>query len=208
MSRSHVVKEGECLASTAFQHGHLPDTIWNDDANAELRKGRNPYALKAGDVLEVPDLRLKQADVATGKVHRFRRRAVPEKFRARLCEDGKPRAKTRFELAIGDVVVTGETDDDGRLEQWMPPDAASAKLTLTLRSGKSEVYKLTFGTLAPDTTGDGLRRRLANLGRLRSAAPDAMTETALLRFQADHGLPLTGEPDDATREVLAALYTE
>jgi hypothetical protein len=210
MARQHLVADGECLASVAFECGFHPDTIWNDDANSELRKARNPYALQSGDALVVPDLTVKQVPCVTGKVHRFRRLGVPEKFRARLCEDGNPRAKIAYELTIGDVTTKGETDDDGRIEQWMPPDARSGRLKVVRADKLSDVYELTFGTLAPIDTDEGVRRRLVNLGYLsaESSSDDAASADALRAFQSAQALAPTGVIDDSTRTALRSAYGE
>ena len=59
--KAHQVEQGECLSSIAYECGFFPDTIWNHPQNAELkRKRNNPNALMLGDIISVPDKRIKE----------------------------------------------------------------------------------------------------------------------------------------------------
>ena len=82
MARVHVIAEGECLSSVAFENGYFPGTIWERPENDALRELRgDPNVLSPGDKLFVPDKEPKTTTCATGKVHRFTRRGVPARRR-------------------------------------------------------------------------------------------------------------------------------
>jgi len=88
MPREHKVRQGECISSIAGKYGHFPETIWNDPANAQLKSKREdePNILYAGDVVVIPDKRLKEESGATDERHRFVKKGVPVQFRLRLME--------------------------------------------------------------------------------------------------------------------------
>ena len=91
MPTEHVIQQGETIASLALQYGFFPDTIWNDSANAELKRSRqDPHVLLPGDLVTVLDKRLKEVAKPDKARHRFRRRA---------------------RLAAGHVDGTGACDD-------------------------------------------------------------------------------------------------
>src|SRR5260370_22392801 len=78
----HVVQEGECLLSIAYQHGFLWETIWNLPANAQLRGTRkDPGQLLVGDRIMIPERETKEVSADTDKWHRFVKRGVPAKLR-------------------------------------------------------------------------------------------------------------------------------
>ncbi len=57
-SGEYEVKSGECLSSIAKKTGRLWQTIWEHEANAELRETRkDPNVLATGDRLTIPPLR-------------------------------------------------------------------------------------------------------------------------------------------------------
>lgn len=95
-SGDYVVREGDCVASIACDHGHLWETLWNDPANAALKNARkDPNVLLAGDRLTVMPLRIKREARATDQRHRFRRKGGPAKFRLRLMEEKEPPPPTQ-----------------------------------------------------------------------------------------------------------------
>jgi N-acetylmuramoyl-L-alanine amidase len=207
MAKEHRVREGECVASIAFEHGFHPDTLWDHPDNADLKRLRgDPNVLLAGDALVIPDLRTKEVACATGRLHRFKRRGVPENLRLRLHRGGKPRADLEYRLEIDGAVRHGRTDGDGLLEAWIPPNARVGLLTL-LESG--EVLRLELGGLDPVDHLTGVQARLFNLG-LYSGRVDGLDSPALRAavraFQVRQGLPETGEVDAATRSALREVH--
>lgn len=90
MPKNHKVKAGDCISSIAFNHGLFWETIWNDPNNSALKAERgDPNILKQGDVVHVPDLKLKEHSGATEQRHRFVRKGTPAKLRLRILEEPK-----------------------------------------------------------------------------------------------------------------------
>lgn len=196
MGTTIVVREGDCISSIAAAAGHVPATIWDHPENEKLRNARtDPNVLMPGDTVFVPPIRPKVVKVATGQRHRFRRVAVPEKFRLRLLDrDGAPRAGVPYRFTVDGTTVAAETDADGYLEEWIPPRAAHATIEID-----GEEIELALGALDPVDCLAGVRARLVNLGYLDSGDTDAAVDAAVLAFQLREGLELTGTADDATR---------
>jgi hypothetical protein len=205
MMSSYTVQPGDCFSSIAFAFGFAPDTLWNHESNAGLRKERqSPYVLLPGDIVNIPDKTAKKQPVQTGAVHRFRRKAVPAKLRIKLIDaDGKPRTDVGYTIAIDDREVQGRTDMDGALETWIAPNATRG--TLTLSSG--EHYKLGPGRLPPVTTEAGIRARLHNLGFLTEENSDGQRYAGAIRiFQDKRKLEVTGVVDQAFRDALLTAH--
>ena len=88
MAAIYKVKQGDCISSIAFEHGHFWETIWNDSDNAELNSEReDPNVLRQGDKIHIPDLRKREESVASDAKHSFRLLGVPAKLRIRIMED-------------------------------------------------------------------------------------------------------------------------
>jgi N-acetylmuramoyl-L-alanine amidase len=195
----------------AFEHGFLPDTVWKDPANADLRQKRSDMnVLHPGDTLVIPDKRLKEVSVPADKRHRFRRLGVPEKLRVQFLDlYGDPIANEKFVVTVdGDLRIEGQLDGDGRLEADVPPNAKEAVVEVG-PDGKLAQATLAIGHLDPAEEPSGVEHRLRNLGFYseppKLAAEEHLPE-ALRAFQRAHGLEVTGEVDDATRSKLLSLH--
>src|SRR5262245_31217609 len=131
MPTPYTIQNGECLASVAYEHGFLPETIWSAPENSDLRARRkNPYTLLPGDELTIPDKRLGVAECATEQRHRFLRKAVPAKLRIILRDkDDQPRKSLPYVATIqgASQEQKGETDDNGALELTIPPNAREGR---------------------------------------------------------------------------------
>ena len=202
----HEVLQGESVATIAARYGLFPDTVWNDDANADLKALRlDPNVLLPGDVLIIPPLRGKQLRCSTGSRHVFRRNGVPLRIDVLLLDSaGTPRAGQVYTLVVGEKTYSGSAADDGRILQWVDTTARRAEL----RIGQSEIYWLDLHVLDPVDTDSGVRGRLANLSYLKADADPSAEElaSALRRFQTAEGLAVTGVCDDATRARLVRLH--
>jgi len=201
-------KQGDCISSIAHENGLFWETVWNDPNNQELRNLRkDPNILLEGDQVFVPDLRRRVISRAVDQRHRFRVKSSPARLRLRVTANKQPRANTRYTLIVDGQVFFGTTDADGRLQQFIPPNAKSAKLVL-ISDGVCQTQDLNLGYMDPITEVSGVRLRLINLGYDCGSGDPASPEMrqALRDFQSDHGLPATGELNDATRSQIQQAH--
>lgn len=199
----YTVQQGDCLISIAQNHGLFWKTIWNDSANAELKRLRmDPNVLMPGDVLQIPERRLKWVNGATEVCHRFVAKGTPAKLRLRLLQEGQPRANVSYVLILDGKIIRGTTDSDGWLEQSIPPGAQQGRLTI----GESrEEHRISLGHLDPVDQINGVQQRLRNLGFYGGPLDGQMNDgmrAALSLFQQKNGLQATGELDESTRNTL------
>jgi N-acetylmuramoyl-L-alanine amidase len=209
MSVSHIVQQGDSVASLAEQYGHFVHTIWDADNNATLKaQRRDMNVLLPGDVVWIPDVSVVGRSCEIGKRHVFRRKGVPAALRLQLMRNGNPRADLPYRLTIGDTVLKGKTDAQGRLHVFVSPQARDATLYL---GTEEERVQLQLGAMDPEDSPSGIEKRLINLGYLTASAaesPDDGTRLrgALRQFQADRKLDITGEADAATRASLVSTH--
>lgn len=204
--KKHIVKEGECISSIAFKYGFLPDTVWKDSQNSKLREQRgNPNMLVEGDVVAIPEKRLREESAATEKRHRFRRKGVPETFRLQLLDSGMPRKTVNYQIDIEGVLIKGTTDDEGWLEHPIPPNARKGKI---LVEGDQDWGTLLLGTLPPIEVDEGVVMRLINLGYLdeEEKGDEEALADAIADFQEYCNLPVTGKINEETRKKLVEIH--
>jgi hypothetical protein len=208
MPVTHEVKQGECMSAIADQYGFLWSTLWNHEKNAELKSLRkNPSVLFPGDKVFIPDKREKEVSAQTGKSHKYVMKNRPVRFKIRLFDVlGNARADLDYTLDVDGEKFSGKTDADGLLSHVVPPGAKRGRLQL-LQSGEEHVIEL--GHMDPVDQTTGLQGRLRNLGYYAgdiSGAMDDATREAVRRFQMARGLPVTGSPDQQTRDALVAAH--
>jgi hypothetical protein len=204
---NYTVQAGDCVESIAFEHGHFWETLWNHPNNRQLREIRkDPNVLLPGDRIFIPDPRIVIVHKPTGARHQFLRRGVPSVLRLRLLEEGEPRADEPYVLKIDGKSFSGKTDREGRIEQHIPPNARFGEVTLTTTG---EEYPLILGGLDPVSNVLGIQERLNNLGFDCGPNDGTLTDrtvAALKRFQSEHGLPVTGDPDTMTQQKLLEVH--
>jgi len=194
MATTHRVRQGECLNSIGERYGLLPDTIWLDSGNAELRNLRGDASvLLPGDSLAIPDTTVKQVSGDSDQTHTFVRYCVPALLRLQIKINDEPRANEAYRLIIDGRPTDGTTDGDGFVESPLPPGAERGELRFT-KDGIEEIFHLRFGTLDPIDTESGARGRLRSLGYDDSLDLDAL----MLEFQHHEELEATGQMDDTT----------
>lgn len=201
----HSATQGDCISSIAFDNGLFWETIWNHPENQALKDQRkDPNILLPGDVVFVPDKRLKEADLALTATHTFRMKGVPAKLNLRLMVDGKPRANQPYTFYLDGRVITGLTDPDGYVKRSIPPNARQAQLVIGEGDDRME-YDLALGHLNPADALSGVQSRLRNLGYYSGPIDGSMSETtklAIEAFQASSGLEITGAADEPTQDKL------
>jgi len=204
----HTVRQGECLSSIAKDKGFRNyRTIYQHPRNAQFRRLRpDPNVILPGDRLYIPDHSEKEAACGTNQKHRFKVKASNARFRLRLTLSGKPREKEPYTLVVDGRRITGQTTGDGWIDQKISPGARSA--TLILKEGE-EQYTIQLGHIDPIEAISGIQGRLRNLGfyggEINGQLDDA-TRAGIQAFQKKHGLNLTGEPDQQTRNKLRSAY--
>ncbi|MCA9705159.1 MAG: peptidoglycan-binding protein [Myxococcales bacterium] len=212
MPKKVRISQGDCVSSLAATHGMLPETIWDAPDNEALRQDRpHGNALAPGDVVVVPDPSERIHEAAVDRKHRYVRKGVPEKLRLVLHDEaGEPRTGLAYqvEFAGGTPMVEGTTDGDGAAEFVLPAREARATLRLCPEDRPVEEHELRFGGVDPITTVTGVQHRLYNLGYgcPTGGRLDDATRAAILSFQSDAELTVTGELDDATRSALEERY--
>lgn len=210
--RTHTVEQGECLYQIAQKYGVTVDAIWALAENAHLREShRSPDVLFAGDVVHLPDIRVRTERAATEKRHGFRRKTRQPKMAItfRLLFEDKPRKNVSCKLVLDDLPgppreIPETTDDDGVVEFDVPLVARSG----VLKIGDREFHRVRFSHLDPISEVSGIQQRLASLGYLvrRTGSMDEQTRAALLEFQRVAQIGESGEIDEETVEALKARY--
>lgn len=206
------VKQGECISSIAYKNGFWEETIGNHGENADLKLERKDlHVLLPGDEVYIPKKTEKTEDIATDQRHRFRRKGIPEHLRIVFRDaDSEPLQSTSYVLNVDAENRQGITDNDGLIDEPIPPDAKKGKLKLTIDEKEdAEEYELFFGALDPITETTGIQNRLSNLGFECGSADGYLgprTRGALEAFQRRYNLDANGELNDATREKLDKVY--
>ncbi len=203
-SGNYVVKPGDCMESIAYANGFLWQTLWNLQANAELKSKRTPNVLLPGDRVTIPAIAQRQESAPVDQCHVYKKLGVPGTFSLRfLDEQQQPRSGLNYILTIDGKTTTGSLDSDGSLKVPIVPNASQGTIKLQT-DPDPETYPLQFGYLDPSGSATGVRARLNNLGFTCAATGgwDADVQGALQRYQAARNLQPTGQLDDATQQGL------
>jgi hypothetical protein len=212
MSTQHIVEDGDCIDSIAKQYGFFADTLWTLGDNQALRdKRKDQNILLPGDVVVVPDLRLKNCPGSTEVRHRFRRKGVPARLRLKFYRPVPPKpgaaaaaggydpaqyqpappsqaggyepiANARYVLTVDGISSQGQSDGQGLVSVRIPPDAAGGSIRFNPGMPDEITYDLALGGMDPVDTTIGVRKRLNNLGYVC--------------------LPEGDDPDDSLKEAL------
>ncbi len=192
-------------------NGMLPETIWDASENEALREDRQHLnALAPGDPLIIPDPTECVFEGGVDQRHKFKRKGQKEEITLVLKdEDGEFRKELAWQVELpgGYDLIEGETADDGKIEFTLPAHVRDGKLRLGAPDFE-ELHVLRFGAVDPITTPRGLQHRLDNLGYAikTNGKLDAATKDAIMAFQSDADLPLTGELCASTQAALEERY--
>jgi hypothetical protein len=210
--KDHKVAQGDCINSIAYENGFFWQTLWDHPNNAALKEHRQtPNILLAGDVVHVPDKRVKRERASVTRNNVYQLKGVPARIRLVFHRGGEPRKNEPYKLEIdGKVLKQGTTDENGMIEAGILPTAKTGKVILG-EGREQTVYQLQLGHLDPPSEITGIDARLRNLGYLKSkaaTATDDERQEALKAFQAANSLAITGDVDDATRKLLAGGHEQ
>ena len=213
---THRIEEGECVEKLGLRYGLDPELIWAAEENQALAEQRGAHTiLDVGDEVFVPQRRAKLHDVKAGMRYVLALRPIESRLRVRFLDIfDDPRAGEEYvvalETASGEVLPDreGKLDDEGFLDETVPPDVTTAAVTLGA-GGDEDVYTLRPSCLKPHNALKGAQDRLRNLG-YHLEDEDGMlgdaTRAALEDYQRRWGLDPSGELDDETAELLAAEH--
>jgi hypothetical protein len=201
MAKEHTVKQGESIANIAFVYGFFPDTIWDLPENKALKEKRqNPDVLLPGDVVFVPDKRVKEVSLPPNRTHKFKCRNTPKTFRVQLLRQNRPVPDMAYDIEVDGWKKKGTTSGGWIIEN-IPPN--SRKAVIILEEGLT--YKMELGYLDPPEEISGIQGRLRTLGYYKGPVNGIMEEStteALKIFQHSNKLEVTGIVDEPTRSLL------
>ena len=206
MPIEHRVRQGETVTSIAARHGLTPARVWDDPANASLKKQRgDANILFPGDVVVVPEKETKEEGGAVEQRHRFRTHRGTTSLRLVLHDEvDAPIADQPCTLVVGERSFKLTTDGDGLIAQVIPVGEETGSLLLG-----EQVLPLRIGHLDPLTEVSGQRARLNNLGYHAGEAdgaedPDFLS--AVEEFQCDHRLTVDGKCGPKTQAKLKDIH--
>lgn len=180
MSKTHTVKQGECMISIAKKYGFSTiDPITGDPANESLMTRRgSPSCLYPGDILTIPDCNEKKEVIATGQKHSFRVKTIKAWFTMILLnhlDEAMPNIEYELEIPSHNMQIKGKADGDGLIKEKIPADATEGILKLLLNTGDPDddiSMNVKFGHLDPVTEISGKKARLKNLGFYKGEIDD------------------------------------
>jgi hypothetical protein len=202
MAKVYKVQQGDCMASIAFGMGFTWQSLWNHPGNADLKtKRKDPNLLYPGDLVHIPDRRLREENCATDQTHNFELKNVPIKLRMQFLmpdpddnpdegvavadpsryEDSdfkpqskpeKPRANVPYSAQIDGKLTEGRTDGNGFVAIPISPSARSGRIVLNPGTPAEEVYRLKLGQMDPINEVEGAKKRLNNLGYVCGGGSD------------------------------------
>jgi hypothetical protein len=207
----YIVKQGDYLDKIAHALRFDADKVWNDPANAELKKQRDPDVLLPGDILQVPEVEPQWLPFQSGVTNRYVATIPKASVRLTFKNDKGPLANEPYAVLGLASTQEGTTDGDGGLVLTIPVVVRECQVAFPQQG---IVHAVRVGDMDPIDDPSGVRKRLQHLGYGRppgDAAPsedevEAADQVAILAFQKDSALPLTGVVDDATKAALIKAH--
>lgn len=205
---TYVVRQGDYLEKLAYQLGFDLEAVWNHEKNAELKQKRRDKhnILSPGDILYIPELSpAPEHEVAVGTENNYIAQIPTRLVTLILQGDDGPLPNASYTLmGLGDP-IEGTSDGEGRISFDVPITVREVDLVVR----DYGAFSLGIGDLDPVTEISGLQMRLALLG-LYAGRPtgvlDEETRDAILRFQRDNSIEMSGEPSTETIETIEKTY--
>ncbi len=215
-NRFYTVGHGQDMLVIAKRTGFRKwRTIYDHEKNADFRaRNPNPYSLREGDQIWIPEYQVKYVTCETGKDYRFvvgtRKTLLHIEL---LDDDSEPYANKKYEVWLGDQKYGQDerrTAAEGIVEAEVPVVVEiDLKIWFEGDTGEPDTYTVQLGKLGPLDTVEGVQDRLTSLGYIVGAVdgrPGPGTQAAIKAFQSDNGLRVTGEIDEALRNKLKEAY--
>ena len=210
MTAVHIVRPGEHVGAIARKYGYENfSTLWEHPENAALKEKRgDPMLLAAGDELFIPDRVLLVFDRATDASHDVKVHLDTLTLKLRLLDiDGEPlkNAKVAVHIEVPETSAASQsseqeltTDGDGNLSLEVAKHVTQGSIVVD-----GVEIPLRIGLLDPLDTDAGLAQRLGNLGYMapRDGFDADELRLAILDFQADNDLAMTGKAEDVRSKV-------
>lgn len=223
MAPMYTVRQGDYLAKIAKDYGFANwRTIYDDSHNQGFRQKRpDPNLIFPGDQLFIPDAQTKTVQVQTNQPHRFTLTKDGVSLHLNLVDAQRnPLDILKYELSTAQETMTRKKNEPGWeslgqglvQETFARPESKATLKIWTIDEGAAEpdfAYTLMIGHLDPIEQVTGMQARLNNLGFDCGAVDGTCgpkTQSSLKAFQKEYGLPITGQPDVATRDKLTAVY--
>lgn len=213
--RAYVIRQGDYLEKLAHRMGFDAETVWDDPANAEMKRRRDPNLLYPGEVLYVPEATRDPVPITSRAVNDYV--AVVPKTTVRLVfEDADgPLAHEPYVVEGVGPFAEQTTDGDGAVVLSLAVHVRECRVVFPRRG---IAYPVKVGDMDPIDEDIGVRKRLRNLGYgagmdedegvgLSDESRAACDQMAILAFQKQRGLEVTGALDEATRAALEGGHT-
>jgi hypothetical protein len=211
--KPYVIRQGDYLKKLGHRLGFDADAVWNDPANAELKKSRGGGSiLKAGDILQIPDEPRPKFPFKLEEENKYVAQVPKTKVQLKLNLNGIALKDEPYKLEGADDDTDKTATGDGTAEFEVPVYVREVVVALTKRNVK---FRAQIGNMDPITTPSGIRLRLKNLGfggvlkqgaEAYEAHNDQALKSAVKAFQAFKGLKATGDIDDATRSAIEKAH--
>lgn len=214
MAGYYTVKQGDHLAKIAQDFGFRSHRIiWDHPENQSLKNTRKvPGLLYPGDRIYIPEREVRNENAPTDQQHLFIVRGELLKLKLRVKDlNSQPVADKPCQLEVEGQTYSLTTDGNGLIEQVIPKNAQSGRLTVIAGNNLIEsVIPLAIGHLDPVEEISGQRGRLNNLGYRAGDQDDAQApafRSAVEEFQCDHKIALvTGICDARTKAKLVEVH--
>ncbi len=216
--RPYIVRQGDYLAKIAFEHGFDADELWDLAENSDLRKERaSGNILCPSDIVRLPDGPACGATVRVGGGNSYVTSLPQVELRLRLRDDGEPLASAGFTVRGGGYASEGTTDDEGVARFRVPCLLAFATIEVP---DKGVRFPIWIGALDCASTDSGVADRLRNLApqgetprsegvnccALHGVSDANPGDPAVMAFQSEEGVAVSGAVDDETRAKVRAAY--
>lgn len=208
----HTTQPNEDLPAIAALYGFSSwEKVWNIDENKDLRDLRsNPFALRSGDIVYVPEPTSKPKDFSTESTHDVTVKRMWFELKVAFF-DGlhKPLKDASYDYTRDDLPPeAGTTDGEGFATLKVGGHSKIGLVEFKGEGGEVEhIVELKFGEMEPLGTTGATEKMLQNIGYM-AGGDKASLSAALRRFQTSMGVSPTGEVDAQTLTWLEIAASE